>query len=51
MYSAQPANVDTVLVDGRVLLRRSQPTRWDSTDIVRRATASMRALARRHPLP
>lgn len=50
VYSAQPSNVDTVLVDGRVLLRRSQPTRWDSTDIVREATESMRALTRRHPL-
>ncbi|QHE87385.1 amidohydrolase family protein [Hydrogenophaga sp. BPS33] len=48
VYSAQPANVDTVLVDGRVLLRRGQPTRWDSTAIVRDAADAMRSLARRY---
>ncbi len=49
VYSAQPANVDTVLVDGRVLLRGGQPTRWDGAEIVREATEAMRALAGRYP--
>lgn len=48
VYSGQPANVDTVLVDGRVLLRRGQPTRWDAGEIVRDATTAMRALANRY---
>lgn len=48
VYSGQPANVDTVLVDGQVLLRRGQPTRWDADEIVAEATAAMRALADRH---
>lgn len=47
VYSAQPVNVDTVLVDGEVLLRGGRPTRWDSADIVHQASAAMAALARR----
>lgn len=48
VYSAQPSNVDTVLIDGRVLLRRGQPTRWDSAAVAHEATESMRSLARRY---
>lgn len=48
VYSGQPANVDTVLVDGHVLLRRGQPTRWDAGEIVRNATTAMRELANRY---
>lgn len=47
VYSGQPANVDTVLIDGQILLRRGQPTRWDAADVVRGATTAMRALASR----
>jgi cytosine/adenosine deaminase-related metal-dependent hydrolase len=47
VYSGQPANVDTVLVDGRVLLRNGRLTQVDAAQAVRDAAASMRALAAR----
>jgi len=47
VYSAQPANVDTVIVDGRVLRRHGQWTACDSAQIVRDAAQSARELAAR----
>ena len=42
---ASPANVDTVIVDGRILRQRGRFTYADETAIVRAATASMQRLA------
>uniref|UniRef100_UPI0025FCBCEF amidohydrolase family protein n=1 Tax=Pigmentiphaga sp. TaxID=1977564 RepID=UPI0025FCBCEF len=47
VYSGQPANVDTVIVDGRVLRRRGQWTACDPAQIVRDAAQSVRELAAR----
>jgi len=47
VYSAQPGNVDTVIVDGRILRRGGRFTFFDESDVVREATESVRALARR----
>lgn len=47
VYSGQPSNVDTVLVDGQVLLRQGRPTRWDATEIAHQARDAMQALAKR----
>jgi len=47
VYSAQPSNVDTVLVDGKVLLRNGCHARVDVGDIVSEAMASIQALQRR----
>ncbi|MRX51330.1 amidohydrolase family protein [Paracoccus sp. S-4012] len=42
VYSGQPANVDTVIVDGHVLVSGGQPVMVDTADVV--ATASEAAL-------
>lgn len=47
VYSGQPSNVDTVIVDGRVLVRNGAFLALDSAAIVRDAVASVRALATR----
>lgn len=47
VYSAQPANVDTVIVDGRVLRRHGAWTACDAAQIVRDASQSVRELAAR----
>jgi len=47
VYSAQPSNVDTVLVDGKVLVRNGRHTRADVSGIVSDAAASIHALRRR----
>ncbi len=39
--AAQPANVDTVIVDGRILKRRGQLTPLDGERVVREAAASL----------
>lgn len=47
VYSAEPSNVDTVMVDGRVLVRGGRFTTLDATRVAREAGESMRALAER----
>ncbi|MBT9502083.1 MAG: amidohydrolase family protein [Burkholderiaceae bacterium] len=47
VYSAQPANVDTVMVDGRLLIRRGHPLVHDSVEIVAAATVSVQQLRAR----
>lgn len=47
VYSAQPANVDTVMVDGKVLLRHGRHTRVDVATVVQQAADSIRALRAR----
>ncbi len=45
MHGAQPANVDTVVVDGRILKRAGQFTALDPEQVVRAAAESL-AVAR-----
>jgi cytosine/adenosine deaminase-related metal-dependent hydrolase len=45
VYSAQPSNVDTVMVDGRILRRKGEFTALDAGQIVHEATQSVTALA------
>jgi cytosine/adenosine deaminase-related metal-dependent hydrolase len=46
-FAAQPANVDTVVVDGRVLKRDGRLTSLDAREVVREASAALeRVLAR-----
>ena len=47
VYSAQPANVDTVIVDGRILIQHGQFLALDSAAVVRDAVASVQALVAR----
>lgn len=47
VFSAQPNNVDTVLVDGRILLRNGRFSMLDVTTIIRDANDSARALQAR----
>lgn len=47
VYSAQPANVDTVMVDGRLLIRQGRFLAHDSAAIVTAATVSTQALSAR----
>lgn len=47
VYSAQPSNVDTVMVDGRILLRSGRYTAIDSSEVVQQATASVSDLVAR----
>ncbi|MDM0108394.1 amidohydrolase family protein [Variovorax sp. J22R24] len=47
VYSAQPSNVDTVMVDGRVLVRRGQFTALDGEQVMREAGESVRGLSAR----
>ncbi|MGH6637858.1 MAG: amidohydrolase family protein [Polaromonas sp.] len=47
VYSAQPSNVDTVIVDGRVLVRKGQFTGLDSEQVMCEAAESVRGLAAR----
>lgn len=47
VYSAQPANIDTVLVDGRILRRKGQFTALDQDEIVREAKDSIAKLRER----
>ena len=48
---AQPANVDTVVVDGRILRRNGQYTALDHQQVVREAMASVDALRGRAKWP
>lgn len=47
VYSAQPSNVDTVIVDGRILIRGGESTVHDRRQVVRAATESVHALIER----
>lgn len=44
VYSARDASVDTVVVDGRVVLERRQPVLLDAADVYRRADRAARAV-------
>jgi 5-methylthioadenosine/S-adenosylhomocysteine deaminase len=44
VFSGQPANVDTVIVDGRILCRGGKLTAIDVAKTVREAGASARAI-------
>lgn len=50
VYSAQPANVDTVIVDGRILRRKGAFAGLDQEEIVREATQSVADLRQRATL-
>jgi 5-methylthioadenosine/S-adenosylhomocysteine deaminase len=45
--AAQPGNVDTVVVDGRILKRHGRLTAVDVHDVIRRASASLAAVRQR----
>jgi cytosine/adenosine deaminase-related metal-dependent hydrolase len=45
--AARPHNVDTVLVDGRILKRHGKLTAVDADQVVREAAQSMREIDRR----
>lgn len=45
VYAAQSSDVDTVIVDGEVLVKGGQLTRLDEAEVIARATACARRLA------
>ncbi len=45
--AAQPSNVDTVVVDGRIMTRRGRLTALDIAQAVREAAESVRAIRQR----
>ncbi len=47
VYAAQPSNIDTVIVDGKVLRRKGQFVQLDSEQVMWEATESVRGLAAR----
>ena len=47
VQSAQPANVDTVVIDGRILKRNGQLVALDAEQMVRDAAESLTALQAR----
>ncbi|MES2283171.1 MAG: amidohydrolase family protein [Pseudomonadota bacterium] len=47
VYAAQPSNIDTVIVDGKVLRRKGQFVGLDSEQVMWDATESVRGLAAR----
>ena len=47
VHSAQPSNVDTVLIDGRILKRHGRLTTIDTSAVVAEATARLRDLCER----
>lgn len=47
VHSAQPANVDTVMVDGRILKRHGRLTTVDPSEVVEEANAHLTALCKR----
>jgi cytosine/adenosine deaminase-related metal-dependent hydrolase len=47
VYSGQPSNIDTVIVDGRILLRNSRFTAVDSAEVMREAAESVNGLVSR----
>jgi 5-methylthioadenosine/S-adenosylhomocysteine deaminase len=51
VHGAQPWNVDTVVVDGRILKRGGQFTALDVEQVVREATESVTALHQRTGWP
>lgn len=48
VYSAVGMNVETVIVDGRVILDRGEPTLFDAHDVVKRAQETSSDLWRRY---
>jgi 5-methylthioadenosine/S-adenosylhomocysteine deaminase len=50
VFSAQPNNVDTVIVDGRILVANSKPVGFEIGAIVREADKSAKDLFARDPL-
>ena len=51
VFAAQPRNVDTVVVDGRILVLDGQLTALDEEQVVREAVESAAALHRRAGWP
>lgn len=51
VHAAQPANVDTVIVDGRILKRHGQLTALDVEQVVREAAESVASLQQRAGWP
>jgi len=51
VYSGQPNNVETVIVDGQALIRNGAFTALDIDQVVRQATASVERLAALDPVP
>ena len=49
VFLAQPSNVDTVVVDGRILRRRNQFTALDHAKVVAEAVETVAALRSRSP--
>jgi hypothetical protein len=47
VQQAQPANVDTVVIDGRILKHKGELTALDSEEIVRKAAESFTAARKR----
>jgi cytosine/adenosine deaminase-related metal-dependent hydrolase len=47
VFQGQPANVDTVVVDGRMLVRGGKLTAVDVPKLVREATESARGIVER----
>ena len=45
VYSGQPVNVDTVIVDGKALVRQGKFTQLDQRAVVREAHESVQRLA------
>ena len=45
--AAQPSNVDTVVVDGRILKRRGKLTAFDTRQVVGQASAALTAVRKR----
>jgi 5-methylthioadenosine/S-adenosylhomocysteine deaminase len=45
--AAQPSNVDTVVVDGRILKRRGKLTAFDTRQVVNQASAALAAVRKR----
>ena len=45
--AAQPSNVDTVVVDGRVLKRRGKLTSYDTRQVVGQASAALAGVRKR----
>ena len=50
VFLAQPSNVDTVVVDGRILRRKNQFTALDHAKVVAEAAETVAALRGRSPL-
>jgi len=45
--AAQPSNIDTVVVDGRILKRRGKLTAFDTRQVIGQASAALTAVRKR----